>query len=40
MVENFGDNKYYKRMEYVECNYDIELLKQRKHLATSDILEI
>ena len=31
--------KYYKRMEYGECNHDIELLKKRKHLAASDGIE-
>ena len=34
--ENIGDTKYYKIMEYGECNNDLELLKCRKYLATSD----
>ena len=37
--ENLGDTKYYKIMEYGECNHDIELLKKRKHLAASDGIE-
>ena len=28
--ENIGNTKYYKIMEYGECNHDIELLKKRK----------
>ena len=37
--ENLGDMKYYKIMEYGECNHDIGLLKKRKYLAASDGIE-
>ena len=37
--ENLGDTKYYKIMEYGECNHNIGLLKKRKHLAASDGIE-